>query len=340
MALSKYMLVGVESESTTYGTTNFTASLPSTYIAVETCDIIPEVAIIESQDVTNSASGRKHETTGVACDVNMTFKLTPRAAVETPPHWAPVLKASGFKETLVSGTVDYHTYKPCTANNVSQTPSMAVAQYIVDDNDLTKSRKFLARGVRGNLTLSFELGQVARGSFVGRGLYFPFPATETTVPAAGVNPEAGFSGELAGMVAKNMTITIASQTVCVEALEFGTNWSIGEDQCLNNDGSTQEVYLHRETASRMGGSMTLKGRAATLNTLLPYIASATEFAVSVEFDNGFTLTYPAVQFGNFTKNTAQGRINFDLPYFCNGKWGSAGNAGDNEVVIATGDGLT
>lgn len=86
--------------------------------------------------------------------------------------------------------------------------------------------------------------------------------------------------------------------------------------------------------------MTLKGRAATLNTLLPYIENATEFAVAVTLSNSdgdIFITMPAVQFGNYTMSADGGRITFDIPYFANGLW-DTGEAGDNELVIAFGDG--
>lgn len=342
MALSDRMLVGVLMESGSYGNTPLSSSLPTTYLAVEACDITPDILVLESQDITNSYSGRKHETVPVGCDVSLTFKLTPRAGVNpSRPHWSPLLIAAGLAETLVDDTVDYYEYSPSSANNLTATPPASIVKYQVDDTDLTKARRMLARGVRGNLDFTFELEDFARATFTGRGLYFSWPSTETTVPAAGSNPEA-YSGELSGMTTKNITITVAGQSVCLTSLGISTNWAINEDKCLSSGGTgtIDEVTLSRGPGERMGGSMTLKGRAATLNTLLPYIENATEFAVAVTLSNSdgdIYITMPAVQFGNYTMSADGGRISFDIPYFANGKW-DTGEAGDNELVIAFGDG--
>lgn len=338
MALTTNFLVGVASEPV-YGDSPFAAALPTRYMAVEVCDITPNAEILESQDVTNSFSGRKHERQNVDCDVNVVFKLTPPVGVQPSKwDWSPFLLASRLTETLVDDVVDYYEYRPSTLLTDADTPACSVVKYMVDDSDLTAGRKILARGCRGNFGVTVALDSFVRGRFTGKGLYQAWPSGTTVIPAAGVNPIDGFSGELAGLKASQVTITVGAQTVCLSAFEFNTNWAVAGGKCIGHDGSVEEVELDRPKGSRMGGTLTLKGRAATLNTLLPYIDANTEFEIVVTFEDGSSWTLPKGQFGSYGMSNVNGRVNFDIPYFLNGTWDGVSEAGDNEVIIHTGTG--
>lgn len=325
MALNKYVIAVIA--ETVYGTDGFVGANPTVWLAVEDVSFARVEGMIENADATASDSGRPHQAYGEKSTLSITMKLTGRSGAKgTGPHWAALAEACGMDLTL-NGAVDARL-RPVTGNSMALAPSCTIYLGLLDDTDETVVYKQLFRGCRGKMSASATVGELGKLQFEMGGLYDEFTSAASTRPTL---PEA-YSGEKKGLAFVNATHTVAGVSYCIEKWEWATNKELKEDRCATSANAVDEIY--RDKGGRVGGSITLKGRSATLLAIIPKLKSGAESIHAVSLTDGtdtVAFNSPAVQFGSaaFSKD---GRWKFDVPYFCNGVWG-VGKSGNNETEI-------
>lgn len=317
-------LCGVGSE-TTHATDAFAGSNPSSWLNFEAFDFDAQVEIVEDESIRAVHSGYADQRYGSSSSISWTLPLTGKSgAAGTAPHWAPLLMAGNFKET-VNAAVSVE-YSLITGMNMSDVPSVTYAHYMLEQ-DRVNARKMLFLGCRGNRTFSFEMGQIAKISGTDTGKFVEFPSATIAKPA---NPSA-YAGNKKGLLVVGMTLQLGATSYAVESCSFETNWDVNEDRDGTTAGTTlNHVFLSRSRGNRVGGSMTLKGRSNALSNILPAVLSGATFALTVELTDGvdtFKVDAPSLQFGNYSLNK-QGHLAFDVPFFLNGT-----SAGENEVKL-------
>lgn len=324
MALNKYVIAVLP--EVTYGVNPF-AGDPSTWLAVEDVSFAHVEGMIENADATASDSGRPHVAYGEKSTISFGMKLTGKSgAAGTGPLWAPLAEAAGLALTL-NAAVDARL-APVTGNSMSVAPSCTIYLGLLDDTDDTVVFKQIFRGLRGKVSASGSVGEFGKLQFDLEGLYDEFVSASSARPSL---PEA-YSGEKKGLAFINATHTVAGTSYCIESWDWAVNKELKEDRCATSTNAVDEIY--RDGGSRVGGSLTFKGRSATLAAILPKLKSGAESAHVVTLSDGTdTVSFesPAVQFGS-AGWSKDGRWKFDVPYYCNGQWG-AGKTGNNETVI-------
>lgn len=318
------MLVHAASEST-YGV-DAIATTPSTFEAFRAMNIVPVLNQLESPRATWSASGEKscgvksHNT--VDWETPFTGKL---GAAGTAPAWDPLIQACGFKKTVVADTSV--AYAPSTSNAMADAPSCTIWNYLRQlDEDAAYLLK--ARGMRGNCTLRFTVGEEAILLGSGMALYDAFPNATIASPT----PPDTYAGATC-MIVQSLALTVGgSVTYPVEALEISSNWTITEDRSGEaGKGTLARAVLTRPmSGGRLGGSLTLVDGKTALNDLVTKWQAGTQVTLSAVISNGtdtITITAPNMQFGQ-PAGQAAGVIKYNVPIFFN-----RGTTGDDELVI-------
>lgn len=322
MALNKFVIAAIA--ETTYGVDGFGGVAPTTWLAIDDAPTFQHLeGMVENIDATASDSGRPHEVYGLKSTLSFDMKLTGKTgAVGTGPHWGQLAEASGMKLTL-NPAVDSRL-----APTTEEKKSCTIYLGLLDDTDdsVVYAQKFL--GWRGNLSANGTAGEGAKLSFAGEALYHTF---NTTTAARPTLPEA-YSGEKSGLVMVNATHQVGGTGYCIESWEWALNRELKEDRCATSANLVDEIYLDKGT--RAGGSLTFKGRSTILAAILPLCASGATATHKISLTDGTdTVSFesPKVQIGQASW-AKDGRWTFDVPYYCNGDWGT-GKTGDNETVI-------
>ncbi len=321
MGLQRAKFVAIKSE-TSYGVDAFGGVDPTEWLAVEDVQITPADGVIESPDIlaVHSKLGQLHF--GDRTAVSITWKLTGKSgAAGTEPADAAIFRASNHK-VEVAPAVDVRI-TPVTGSRMTLTPSMTLV-VIEIDSETGEVYAHKVTGIRGNAEFSYEAGGKLMGAFTGTGLYSPFP----TFAAAGTEPALpeAYSGNKLGMKAVGQTMLVDAAPFPVIAWSLSTGWEIKADEVANATGLVDLVELQR--TSRPPGSLSLKGRSATLKTALPLIQDAQVFSLDHTFTDGtdtIQIVQPECQFASYSR----GDDRFDLPYACNGVF-DVGETGENE----------
>ncbi|RDV36166.1 hypothetical protein DV096_20500 [Bradymonadaceae bacterium TMQ3] len=321
-------LTAVASESS-YGDDAFVGSDPAEFLAFLSFNPTTTNEIVPDAGMRATHSGRSHDVfqggASVSWEIALTGIVDPNGTPALPV--TPLLLASNWAQQAIVGPPPSYEHNLVTGDNMTKVPSCTFVEYLIE-HDGENARKVVYTGMRGNSTLTLEMGQPVRlsGEFTGK--FASFPSSATPKPAT----PAVYSGEENRFIMVGAELTADAVSYPVESVNFSTNWQVREDR----DGTTADttlsyVHLERSPGDRVTGSMTLKGRSAALNTLLPAIEAGTAFelVVSLENSNGDTLTItaPSMQFGSFGRG-GDGAMTFDVPIHCNGT-----DAGENELTL-------
>ena len=316
-------LVAAKSEAT-YGTDPFGSTIDE-FIGFEEFSVTSELEIVEDEVIRGVHSGYEDQRFGSSCSVSWTLPITGKAAdAGDAPLWNMLLKSGNFAETINAATsVEYSLI---TGMSMTDVPSVSYAYYMLEQ-ERDNARLMKIHGCRGNRTLSFEMGQVARISGEDTGLFTDFPDATVSIPD---NPTT-YTGNKKPLLVVGMTAEIGGSAYALESVSIETNWNIVEDRDATTAGSTlAHVGLTRSVGNRVGGEMAIKGRAATLNTIVGKLRDGDTFALHIELSDGtdtFELDCPSIQFGNYSESR-DGHVHFGLPFFCN-----ATGAGENEIKL-------
>jgi hypothetical protein len=312
------------SEST-YGTDAIDAGPPSSYLAFRAINIQPIVTPIESPRATFSASGEKHCVVKSHQDVTWELPFTAPAAAGVSPAWGALLRASGFKQTIVADTSV--TFTPNTSNDMTDTPSATLWKYLLGLEEAT-AYLFKARGYRGNATINLTIGDEARITGAGVALFDAAPTSTVAKPSA---PSA-YEG--AGcMIVTTLSLSDGTVTYPVESLEIQSNWAVTEQRTGEaGKGTLAKVLLTRPmSGGRMIGSTRLVDGKTAYQSVVTKWQAGTQFALTATITDGtrtITLSAPNVQFGQ-PAASAEGVYKHDLPLYFN-----RGTSGDDELSIA------
>jgi len=309
----------------TYGLDGF-AVAPTVFQAFRSLTINPIRNVIESPRATWSASGERHCSLNSHNDIAWEMPMSGKTgAAGTAPAWDVFMLAAGFRKTTVVATSV--TYRPNTQNDMTDTPSATVYQYLrmLEVNNAYLLR---ARGYRGNVTMRMTVGEEAVISGSGMALYTAFPTVLTPSPVA---PTAYVGASC--MVVARVALTVGAIVYPVESVELSSNWGMSEERTGEiNGGTLSRVLLTRPVSGgRMGGSLKLVNGVTALQPLLTAWQSGAALALSATLTNGtdnITITAPALQFGQ-PSMSAEGIAKFDVPFFLN-----RGTLGDDELSIA------
>jgi len=317
-------LVGVLSEAV-YGTDVIAPGPPAAYQAFRSCSINPILNQIESPRLTFTASGEKSCFLKSHNDVSWEMPFTGKTgAAGTAPAWDALMLASGFKKTTVA--VTSVTYKPNTQNDMTDTPSATIWQYL---RQLEESASYLlkARGYRGNVGIRMTVGEEAVISGTGMALYTPWPNATVASPTA----PSTYVGATC-MIVQRIVFTCGGTNYPVESLELNSNWTLTEVRAGEaSQGTLSRVLLTRGTSGgRMGGSFRLLDGKTALQDLITKWQAGTMVVMSAVLSNGtdtITINAPNFQFGQ-PAGSAEGVWKFDVPFYLN-----RGTTGDDEVSI-------
>lgn len=311
--------LSIESE-TAYGT-DVIAGSPEVYFSVigDAPTTSPQRVVIEDESVKAFHSGNPHKTYASHNDIAFeTYLRGKSGAAGTASAQSAILKASGFDEELDTGD---STYKPITHHTMATAPSMTVYEDVF--NTAGTARRAITTGVYGNATFTLEMDTFARLSFAGIGLFGQLAEPASTTPAA----LSATDGGKPPLVVRGLTLTIDSDTYCVQAMELSTNWSVEEDRGACGASSLKQVILKRGAASRIGGSLTFRDPALLTKILASYGADAI-YDYSAVLSNGTdTVTISGkLQFGQYER-TGGNLMNYSVPYFC------LPNTGNDDISI-------
>lgn len=324
-------IVAVDSE-TTYGDDAFGGADPTEFIAFVTFDPTTNLEVVPDEGMRATHSGRPHDTyqgsASVSWEVYLTGIVDPGGTPAFP--LTPLLLAGNWGQTVTAGPPPEYSHNLVTGDNMSTVPSCTFVEYLIE-HGRGNARKVVYTGMRGNTTITCEMGQAVRlsGEYTGR--YTSFPAATVTKPA---NPTV-YQGEQNRFIVVGASLSLNAQAYAVESVSFSSNWQVREER----DGTTADttlsyIHLERSPGDRVTGSLTLKGRSAALNTILPAIEAGDAFTLTLELENAngdtLTITAPALQFGSYGRG-GDGAITFDLPMHLNGT-----GAGENEVILTIG----
>lgn len=339
-----------ESEST-YGTDAVNALLDDdgsgdiVYQDVRTIDIDPTREIFAPTRQRSSVAGVAHRSfadlTGVGVELPMTGKAASGAGNEAP-FYAALLKAAGFSETISSGASA--TYKPST---VAQAAMTAYAWYrnLEDAN----WRLEYATGIRGNLSMNFEMNAEPYMTFEGTGRYeelitdaAAFFGTDgaidllkdgsTAVTARTTGTETQVNKTIMGC--KSMTVTVGGTTMPVSALELNINWTPDLIRTMNGAQTVSKVLLTKGDAARIEGSFDLQDGSTAMEAVRDALAADSEVALNIVLTDGtdtITITSSKLQIGFWNKGANGNVRTYSVPFFLNGDWSNL--AGDNDLSI-------
>lgn len=320
------MIASVDSE-TTYGTDAISPGPPSDWQAFRAVSIVPTVTSIESPRATFSASGEKHcqlkSHNAVTWEMPFAGKT---GAAGTAPAYDAFLLAAGFKKTVVAATSV--TYKPNTQNDMTDTPSATLWMYqlLLDANT---AYLFKARGYRGNVTVTLNIGEEAVIAGDGMALYDAWPTSTVAKPTAPTSYQGAGC-----MVVSALTLTVGAVTYPVESFEFSSGWAMTEIRTGDSTGggTLSQVLLTRPmSGGRLTGSLNLVDGTTAVQDMITKWAAGTQATLSATLTNGtdtITITAPNIQFGQ-PSGAAEGVIKYDVPLYFN-----RGTSGDDEISIA------
>lgn len=326
MALSGDRKIASFAAETTYGTDAIGSGPPTDWYAFRAIDITPVIVPIEAPRATASASGEKHCIHKSHNDVTWEMPFSGKTgAAGTAPAYDALLRASGFKKAVDSGTSV--SYRPHTNNDMTDTPSATIwlYKYRLDDGN---ALLFKATGYRGNIDITLTMGEEAViAGTGGKALYNAAPTSATAKPTAPTT----YLG--AGcMVVTNLTVTVGGTTYPVEQLQLQSNWNVEEVRTGTAAGGSLSLVLLTRPMSggRLIGSMTLVDGSAALLDMLTKMQAGTQAALAATLSNGtdtIEIDAPNIQFGQYSE-TVSGALKFTVPFFCN-----RGTSGDDELVI-------
>lgn len=324
-------IVAVDSE-TAYGDDAFGGVDPTEFIAFPNFDPTTTTEVVPDEGMRATHSGRPHDTyqggASVSWEVYLSGIVDPAGTPSLPI--TPLLLASNWGQTITAGPPPEYEHNLLTGDNMTTVPSCTFVEYLIE-HGRGNARKVVYTGMRGNTTLTCEMGQPVRlsGEFTGK--FASFPAATQAKPA---NPTL-YSGEQNRFIMVGAALSLDATSYAVESFNITSNWQVREER----DGTTADttlsyVHLERSPGDRVTGSLTLKGRSAALSTILPAIEDGASFVLLVELQNAnddtLTISAPALQFGSFGRG-GDGAMTFDLPMHLNGT-----GAGENEITITFG----
>jgi len=338
--LAKRFLIGGIPEdaygSGTDGTTDFTTGHdPDDWYAVRTQGEPPFSEVINTianQEMTATHSTKKSHNYGHRLDVSLTVPLKgKKSTAGDPPFGSWLLKAMNLEETVNATTST--VYRPVTGDDQTRVPSAALAMYMFT-RGYDDAYRWVCKGVRGNGTLTLEMGENATLGFEGAGLYAPWPTDLHVADNANTLPTTPteYSGEKNTLEVIGMTFEVDTGSGLtaypIESMDLQTNWSLQEDMVgTKADRTLEQLYLERGSEDPPGGGITFKGRSAAMKAILPLASSGADCQITVTLSDGtdtVELNIPVVQFSEQTVSL-EGST-FDATYAARGDFGSGGAA--------------
>lgn len=281
------------SEST-YGTDAFSGSAPAAancFPAAE-CMIKQVREQVEGGRLTATVAGECHGIHKSHTEVTLNLMLLGSAAAGDVPPIGPILQAAGMSETVDAGVSV--TYTP----EVTQQDSITVLHYQRNVND-GNARRIMARGVRGNVTITMAVGQEAMVEFSGQGLYNDLPASDATFPTL---PDE-YAGDQCAWVVNTLALTVGGTTYPIEEMSFTTPWTVELIRTGDSTGggTTGAVLLmNGKEGSRFGGGFTLVDGATALTAAINLVQGGAKASLSAVLTKGsrtITISAAAVQLG-------------------------------------------
>lgn len=335
-------LIGALSEdaygSGTDGTNDLTAGDdPNNWLAVIEQDEPPfseNINDIPNQEQTAVHSTKESEKYGHSLGVSFEAPLKgKKSSAGDPPYDAPILKAANHKETI-NGTTDSR-YNLITGDDQTRVPSMAMVMYMFT-RSMSDAYRWVAQGVRGDMSYTFEMGESITYSFEGTALFNPFPAQLEVADKANTLPTlpSEYAGEKDTLEVIGITFKIGGTDYEVESFTLETNWSVDEDNVGTKANRTlKEVYLTRGSGSPVGGSITFKGRSDVVTDIFPKTKSGATSSLTVTATNGtdtVEFSFPNIQFGTDAISFAD--ATFDNPYEARGDYGNTSGEDEYEII--------
>jgi hypothetical protein len=286
---------------------------------------------------------------GVSAEGLFRGGVNPGNAAGEAPAWAAFLKAAGFGETITAGVSAVYRL-------VSHGSASMSAWSYLRHVDNAQWRLIPGTGIRGNMTISGEAGQLITWSFEGESANFPF--TSDTADYAAWSEKLGFFNATTGqialgkdggsvsytgtlqqdateqMVLRNATIEIDEEEVCVTSFELQTNWQVAAVACASGEETIDEVYLVREAPPTL--SLVLADSSPdAFHAVSKAAIGAAEMEIELSIvgaDNTITIAAPKAQPSMPEAGDADGLVQWTCNFELNGDYG-ASNLGDNELTI-------
>ena len=295
MALGKEILFAI-AEETTYGTDAFGGSNPTSWLSpiADSVSFSPVNDTDPNNDQRATHSTRPGTQNGSHHEISFSHRLVGKlSAAGDPPPLADAFQAGNLEETINPTTSA--AYSPVTGSNQANVPSCTAFLAIIDDEDESRCRVWLARGLRfENIKFMFEVGKQALCEFTGKSLFIPFPSSDSATPTI---PTA-YAGDKPGIVVKSVIARVDGTVYPIEKFELSTNYSASMDRCANGAFAVDFIALSREGTS-VGGSITFKGRSAALNDILANADDGSVMSIEIELTDGtdtIRVDVPVVQF--------------------------------------------
>ncbi|MFB6374629.1 MAG: hypothetical protein ABEN55_16245 [Bradymonadaceae bacterium] len=349
---AKRYLVAASSEST-YGSDAFGGADPSSWLAVIESDSPPLSDEYErvpegSMPLTHDTQLADHYGDRLEVSMEMPIKSETSAIDAAPPHDA-LLKAANLKEakrdpdgTASSGD-EYIEYFPYTGDGMTNVPSATLACYLFN-SDYSQHAKWLAKGLRHNLTWSFPgPGELCTVSLDGGLALFSQKPTPST--ASSLQPSA-YSGQESNFILKGGTFKYDGTAYPLASYELSTGWNVSRDNDgTQSQGTLKKVSLDRGAESPPNGSFSLKARESVVKDLIDDIKAGNGKKATVELtaEGGTAVIYhelPNVQINDGGLSLGSDP-SYEVPFFCAGTYNSGGatqlTSGHNSFFIQHGE---
>ena len=302
-------ICAVKSE-TTYGTDAFGGAAPSAadVMAMASANIKQVITIIEGDRITAEVAGECDVRVPSHNEVEWSMPFIGSSAAGALPPCSALLKAAGFKETVVTDTSV--TYAPQLANNQTETPACTMVVYERTLEDAT-ARKLLARGMRTNITIALEVGSEAMISGSGQALYDAYPDDPSALPTLPTS----YTGDQCAWAVNKLALTVGGTTYPCKGLTFETNNDITQIMTgeTTGGGMLSKVLLTKpKSGSRYGGSFTLEDGATALSEVIGLWKSGAKVTLEAVLTKGSrTITLAGtIQIGGLEKEAPR----FSVPY--------------------------
>jgi len=246
-------------------------------------------------------------------DISFECELKGSGTKGTAGKLGDLFEACGFAETVKAGSSV--VYKPAS----SSFKSVTIYAYDIPDSGTNALQRKLT-GVRGNLRLVAEAGQICRLEFTGKGLYND--PSDVTIPT-GMSYE-----ETLPPIVESSTFTLNNVELIAQQIILETGLSLVDEDDLNSAAGLKGFLIG---ARKPVGSFNPEAvLAATYDFWSDWVAATSRelsIVVGSAAGNKCTITAPALTIDNLTDGDRNGLLTSDIPFRL------AGDNGNDELEL-------
>lgn len=246
---NRLILAGVE---TTYGTAA-TLSANNAVRIMNDLNLTPLQMELVNRDVLfNWLGNQPRLVSQQMASISFSFEMSGSGTAGTAPRFGPILMAAGHSETIVASTSV--TYAPVGSSYTGIT---------IDCHHGGKRHRLT--GVRGNITMNLQVGEIPTFNFEGMGFY--------AVPSDVSDPSVTYAAQADPLIVNatnTTTVSVASFASCMESFSFNTGRSPSLRQLA---GCSREVRIDAERAPE--GEITIESPTITAKNFFADATSQT-----------------------------------------------------------------